>query len=52
MAHFCGAVVCTLSGEYTIYVFEFIDGSRHAIGVSCGIDGCRAMQTYTAGSVS
>lgn len=52
MARLCGPVVCTLSGEYTIYVFEFTDGSHHAIGVSCGIDGRRAVQTHTAGSAS
>jgi len=51
MARFCGPVVCTLTSEYDIYVFEFADGSRHAIGVRClGVSGhCDALQTYTSG---
>jgi hypothetical protein len=51
MARFCGPVLCAISG-YSIFVFQFADGSRHAVGVSCaGVGGqCRAVQTYTAGS--
>lgn len=50
MARFCGPVVCALSGDYSIFVVEFGDGSRHAIGVSCaGVGPCRVVQTYTPG---
>ena len=53
MARFCGPVVCSISG-YRIFVFEFADGSRHAVGVDCpGVAGdCHAVQTYTSGSGS
>jgi len=52
MARFCGPVLCALSGAYNIFVFEFGDGSRHAIAVSCPGVGptCKAVQTYTPGS--
>src|SRR5665213_1545335 len=48
MARLCGPVVCTLGGAYSIFVFEFSDGSRHAIAVSCpGVNpSCQAVQTY------
>ncbi|MGH2466063.1 MAG: hypothetical protein ACRDGI_11430 [Candidatus Limnocylindrales bacterium] len=51
MSRFCGPVICSISG-YSIFVFEFADGSRHAIGVDCpGIEPtCRAVQTYTSSS--
>lgn len=51
MARFCGPVLCSISG-YSIYVFEFADGTRHAIGVDCpGVNPiCNAVQTYTSGS--
>jgi hypothetical protein len=52
MARFCGPVVCALTGPYNIFVFDFADGSRQAVAVSCpGVgDTCRAVQSYTAGS--
>ncbi len=50
MARFCGPVLCARSGGYRIFVFEFADGSRHAIGLSCpGIAACAAVQVYTPG---
>lgn len=53
MARFCGPVVCSMSG-YSIFVFDFADGSRHAIGVECpGVSPtCTAVQTYSGGSGS
>jgi hypothetical protein len=50
MARFCGPVVCSISG-YSIFVFDFADGSRHAIGVDCpGVSPtCTAVQTYASG---
>jgi hypothetical protein len=50
MARFCGPVICSISG-YSIFVFDFADGSRHAIGVDCpGVSPtCTAVQTYTSG---
>jgi hypothetical protein len=50
MARFCGPVLCSMSG-YSIFVFDFTDGSRHAIGVDCpGVSPtCQAVQTYTSG---
>jgi hypothetical protein len=50
MARFCGPVVCSMSG-YAIYVFDFADGTRHAIGIVCaGVSPtCQAVQTYTSG---
>ena len=49
MARFCGPVVCSIGG-YSIFVFDFADGSRHAIGVVCaGVSPtCPAVQTYTS----
>jgi len=50
MARFCGPVICSISG-YSIFVFDFADGTRHAIGVDCpGVSPtCTAVQTYTSG---
>jgi hypothetical protein len=49
MARFCGPVVCSLGG-YSIFVFDFADGSRPAIGIVCaGVNPtCQAVQTYTS----
>ena len=51
LSRFCGPVVCSIGG-YSIFVFDFADGSRHAIGVDCaGVSPtCSVVQTYTSGA--
>ena len=41
-------ILCAYSGGFTVYVFDLVDGSRQAVGVTCpGPYGCLAMSTYT-----
>jgi len=40
-------ILCAYSGGYTVFVFDLIDGTRQAIGVTCpGPNGCVATSRY------
>jgi hypothetical protein len=41
-------ILCAYSGWYTVFVFDLIDGTRQAVGVTCpGPVGCLAESRYT-----
>jgi hypothetical protein len=41
-------ILCAYSGGFTIYVFDLVDSSRQAVGITCpGPSGCLAMRPYT-----
>jgi hypothetical protein len=41
-------ILCTYSGGFTVYIFDLVDGTRQAVGITCpGPSGCVAMRPYT-----